>query len=424
MKKIFTAASVAVLSLAVVFSLQSCLKDSCKSTYKIYFPIYKKLTDVRADMKSQAPTPLEKTGKIYVYGNYIFLNEVQKGIHVIDNSNPSSPKNISFINIPGNVDIAVKGNTLYADCFSDIAVFDISNPANVVAKKFMNNVIRENGSFWGNRTDPDSVNILVGYQEKDTVVECDTYNSWYNCTNCVRYTTGGVMFLASSPSAASAPATPGVGGSMARFTIVDDYLYAVSSFKLYSIDITATENPVLANTKQMSGGIETIYPFKDKLFIGSVSGMFIYDLSSPSDPALQGQFSHVRSCDPVITDGQKAYVTLRSGNTCQGFTNQLEVLDVTTLSNPTLLKTYPMTNPHGLSKDDNLLFICDGSDGLKIYDASLASFKMVKSFSNFETYDVIALNGLAIVVAKDGLYQYDYRNQSDIKLLSRTSIKN
>ena len=29
-----------------------------------------------------------------------------------------------------------------------------------------------------------------------------------------------------------------------------------------------------------------------------------------------------------------------------------------------------MTNPHGLTKDNNLLFICDGKDGLKMYDAA------------------------------------------------------
>jgi hypothetical protein len=72
--------------------------------------------------------------------------------------------------------------------------------------------------------------------------------------------------------------------------------------------------------------------------------------------------------------------------------------------------------------DNDLLFLCDGKDGLKIYDPTVASFKMVKSFGNFETYDVIALNGTAIVIAKDGLYQYDYSDRSDIKYLSKLGI--
>ena len=63
-----------------------------------------------------------------------------------------------------------------------------------------------------------------------------------------------------------------------------------------------------------------------------------------------------------------------------------------------------------------------GKDGLKIYEPNLSNFKLVKTISNFETYDVITLNGVAIVVAKDGLYQYDYNNASDIKFLSKLSI--
>jgi hypothetical protein len=420
MKKILTSASLAILCFSFVFSLQSCLKDSCKSTYKLYFPIYKPLTEVRAEMKSQSPQPLKNTGKIYVYGNYIFLNEIDKGIHVIDNNNPAAPKTISFINIPGNVDLAVKGNYLYADCYSDVVVFDISNPTNVVAKKFMDNVIPENGYYWGTSTNIDSVSILVGYQEKDTVVDCNTYNRWNYCGGCMFQTAGGDVFLA---SAASAGPTKGVGGSMARFSIINDYLYAVSSNKLYSLNITAADNPVVANTKELSFGIETIYPFKDKLFIGSNSGMFIYDISNPSNPIAQGQFTHVRSCDPVITDGENAYITLRSIGDCQGITNQLEVVDVKNLNNPVLLKTYQMTSPYGLSKDNNLLFICDGKDGLKIYDASNpTSIQLVKTIGNLETFDVITLDQRAIVVAKDGLYQYDYSNPASINFLSKISI--
>jgi hypothetical protein len=170
-------------------------------------------------------------------------------------------------------------------------------------------------------------------------------------------------------------------------------------------------------------GIETIYPFRDKLFIGSTSGMFIYDITNPSNPAAMGQFSHVRSCDPVIADDDYAFVTLRSGTTCQGFNNQLDILDIKYLSSPTLLKTYQMTNPHGLSKDGNLLFICDGKDGLKIYDCTnLNDLQLVKRFKELNTYDVIAMNGIAILVAEDGLYQFDYTNKNNIRMISRIAI--
>jgi hypothetical protein len=172
-----------------------------------------------------------------------------------------------------------------------------------------------------------------------------------------------------------------------------------------------------------SWSVETIFPFRDKLFIGSQNGMFIYNINNPDKPVSIGQFSHVQSCDPVIADDNFAYVTLRSGSACQGFSNQLEILQLNNITDPKLVKVYPFTNPHGLSKDGNLLFICDGSDGLKIYNAAdVNNLKLIKQISGIETYDVIAYNHIALVVANDGLYQYDYADVNNIHLISKTGI--
>jgi hypothetical protein len=133
----------------------------------------------------------------------------------------------------------------------------------------------------------------------------------------------------------------------------------------------------------------------------------------------------VQSCDPVIADDDHAYVTLRSGTMCNGNINQLEVLDIANLQQPSLVKVYPMTHPHGLSKDGNLLFICDGTDGLKIYDATTPyDLQLLKTISGLETYDVIAYNGLALVVAKDGLYQFDYADRNNIRQISKFTLSN
>jgi hypothetical protein len=82
-----------------------------------------------------------------------------------------------------------------------------------------------------------------------------------------------------------------------------------------------------------------------------------------------------------------------------------------------------MTSPHGLAKDGNKLFICDGKDGLKLYDAaSPTDVKLVKKIGGIETFDVIALNGKAIVVATDGLYQFDYSG-NNLTQISKISIQ-
>lgn len=400
--------------------LQGCLKDTYRETFRMYIPVYKTLTQARADMKSGPAQPLKNTGKLNVFGNYIFLNEVNEGIHVIDNTNPSAPKNIAFINIPNNMDLAVKGRYLYADSYSDVVVFDISQPASVKPVAFMDNVIKDKNRYWnGSQTNPDSINVIVGYIEKDTTITNREYIGWANCRNCLFAS----FDSRSAGSVASAPQT-GVGGSMSRFTIVNEFLYAVSNSQLYAINIAAGGAPQLASSKNMGWNIETIYPFKDRLFIGSRTGMFIYSLANPAQPAQLSQFTHATSCDPVIADDNYAYVTLRSGTLCNSTINQLDVLDVSNLSAPKLKTTVQMTNPHGLAKDGNKLFICDGKSGLKLYDASTPTApQLVRQVPGIETFDVIAFDGRAIVVAKDGLYQYAYGSDNRLTQLSKISIE-
>ena len=76
--------------------------------------------------------------------------------------------------------------------------------------------------------------------------------------------------------------------------------------------------------------------------------MQIFDNSNPSEPIHLSTFAHARVCDPVVVNDDYAFVTLRSGDRCSGFVNQLDVVDIKDLENPKLVKSYPMDNPHGL----------------------------------------------------------------------------
>lgn len=419
-----------LLLLTVLMALQGCIKDRCTQTYSYFSPVYKTTEAVRANIKSNEPKTLERTGKLYVRENYIFLNEVDKGIHIINNANPANPVNVAFIDIPGNMDMAVKGNTLYADAYTDLMTIDITDPLNAKLKSVTENAFpyrQYYGAFYA-----DTSMVIVDWVKRDTTVDMDCGNGGFfgidlNKEEAFMYNDVASYYsLASSSQSYSSAASVspfGVGGSMARFAIVENYLYAVTLSNLNVFSIATPQQPSFNKTTQIGMNIETIYPFKNKLFIGSSNGMFIYDISNGGNPEKQGSFSHVASCDPVIADDDYAYVTLRSGNSCNGFTNQMEVLDVTDVNNPSLVKTYPMTNPHGLSKDGNLLFICDGADGLKIYNAAnVNDIKLIKTVSGFTAFDVIAMNGVALVVSTDGLHQYSYANLNDVQLLSKIQI--
>jgi hypothetical protein len=114
----------------IIFS--SLLLFSCDpdrgfiNTHRIYVPVYATLADVHQyAVEPQKPTV--QAGKIYAYGNYIFQNDLYTGIHIIDNRDQRAEK-IAFLNIPLNTDIAIKGNYLYANNYTDLLVFDITDP--------------------------------------------------------------------------------------------------------------------------------------------------------------------------------------------------------------------------------------------------------------------------------------------------------
>jgi hypothetical protein len=423
MKKIKTLRSFLIIIALLPVAFSACLKDKCSSkySYTYFVPVYHTKADVRANIKSNAPREIGTTGTFYIYGNYIFLNELDKGVHVIDNTNPLQPRNVAFIDIPGNRELAVKGNILYADLYTDLVAIDISNPSSISVKKILDFVFPER--TYVNGFSPDQSKIIVDWRRVDTVIS-------QSCENRVFPLRSGDVFLASAggptasaASGASASTPVGMGGSMARFTIVNDYMYAVDRHTLKSVSISNPANPTLANDTYAGFDIETVYPFKNKLFLGSMGGLFIYDISNPASPLKQGTFQHARACDPVIADDNYAFITLRAGNTCGPAADELLVVNVTDLNSPSLVKNYPMTRPAGLSKDANVLFICDGTAGLKAYDASnVNNLQLLNTVVGIEPTDVISFNNRAYVVAKEGLYQYDYTDIHNIRLLSKITV--
>ena len=90
---------------------------------------------------------------------------------------------------------------------------------------------------------------------------------------------------ADSTSAAATTAT-GKGGSLARFTIVGNYLYLADVTTLKVFDITNPQSATQKGSINMNFGVETIFPYKDKLFIGSIDGMYIYSITNPAQPVL------------------------------------------------------------------------------------------------------------------------------------------
>ncbi len=501
--------------------------------------------ELKRPITSGSTQPLKETGKIYIKDHLIFLNEFGKGIHVINNRNPYKPEIIAFLNIPGNVDIAIRDNILYADSYTDLVVIDIRDPKNIKEIKRIKNIFpdiplpssfmealdpepvwRGGGCFTvgtmvltagGPRrieevnpgTEVYSYNLsdrewtfsrvskqgayryqgdIITIQMNSDKIEATGNHPFYVLSgdklasrplpaevrkeeqetalpgrwveardlktgDVLKSINGGELIITSLLSrnektevyhlvvegyhnytvgqtgllvhnqgqkeAAAAPST-GTGGSLARFTIVGDYLYTLSGSAMQLFDIKDPADPSVWNMIHIGWDIETIFPHGDKLFIGGQTGMYIYDNRNPAKPVLISRFAHITSCDPVVVQGNYAYVTLRGGTNCGGREDLLEIIDISDIKNPELAASYPMDGPYGLGIDGGILFICDGEGGLKLFDVSnVHQLRLIDVIEDIFPFDVILNSKRAVVVEKYGLNQYDYQVPENVELISR-----
>ncbi|HYX34670.1 MAG TPA: hypothetical protein VE954_16350 [Oligoflexus sp.] len=210
----------------------------------------------------------------------------------------------------------------------------------------------------------------------------------------------------------------GKGGSTARFAIVEDRLYTLAGSQLITFSLEKPEEPVALNQMQVAWDVETMFPYDRSLYLGASTGMYIYDLNDPDVPTLLGQHTHQRACDPVVVQGNNAFVTLKAGNRCGGSENVLEVVDVSERERPRRISKVPMFAPTGLAIDGQQLFVCDGAAGLKVFDvADPLDLKLTDTLLGQNCNDLIPHQGLLIATTDSGIWQY--RNeQGRLELLS------
>lgn len=414
----------AFLLLCLPLLLASCQDQRVQTvTWTEFEPVYMSEHEFLNSVALEGSRDLENPGKIYFYDGYLFVNEVNKGIHIIDNRQPSNPLNVGFITIPANKDLAVKGEFLYADSQKDLLVFDISdlqNPEMINRIEDVFNTSSQRPPGFTTQAVDDSRGLVVGWKEvtREDICEddCRSHPQWGS-----RVTLEGT-FAAFDGAGNRSGDSGGTGGSMARFAINGDYLYAVDHTDLITFDIQS-DNAAKLNQISVGWAIETIFPYQNNLFIGSESAMYIYQLQNPTAPQQLSVYWHATACDPVVVEGDYAFVTLRASERCPQGINRLEVVDVADLANPQKVNFYEMINPHGLGIDDGNLFVSEGEHGLKIMDASdPTNIKMLRHITDIKTYDVIPYNGVLMVTGDSGIVQYDYSNINDLKHLSTIPV--
>lgn len=426
----------ALSALCVMISMQSCVRDNCKNqeiTYMAYTPVYMSQSELEGAVQVDAPRDLVNPGKIYTYQDYLIINELGQGVHIIDNSNPAAPQNLAFLVTPGSYDMAISCGKLYLDSSTDLVVFDFQNPVRPVVLSRVPNTFPHKTTFNGFVADP-SLGKVIAWEKEVITEEYDcaatlpvgvTQNPWGGTAD------EAVAFNSQSTASRTAsPSQSGVAGSLARFATVGDYFYVITdqSLQVYSLQDCSQPNRIQEVFLDLWGGAaETIFPKDDRLYIGSTSGMFMYDIGSdPASPNFLGSIQHATACDPVVAEGNYAYVTLRSTGAegpCPGFNNQLDVINIEDPTFPFVESIIPMTGPQGLGVVGNRLFVCDGTSGMRVMDISAPTdAREVARFTQMQATDVIALADKLIMIGDDGLVQYSYDAGLNMQLLSTIPV--
>jgi hypothetical protein len=416
-----------IIPIIGLFFLIPIIFFSCEETtyreYKGNAPVYISYADLRISVKAEQNVDLKNPGKIYFKDNYIFIIEELKGIHVFDNNNPAAPVKKTFIKVPGVVDMVISGNILYADSFVDLVILDVQDVKNIREVGRIKDILPYtvppvDNTFPKGNVDKEK-GLVVSWELK-TIKE-RVYNNpiaYPIFTTSMNKLDGS--FFSSSSSGVSSGGT-GIGGSMARFGLKDKVLYLLGGNTLKLFDITVKTTPAKLFDINAGNGIETMFITGNNMFLGTTTGMIIYDITNPQTLIRKSTYNHLRSCDPVVVDDTLAYITLRSGTNCGGIVNCLDVVNIKNIVQPTLVRSYPMTNPYGLGKDGDLLFICDGNAGLKVYDASdpkTISNRLIYTYPNIKAFDVIPIGNILVLIGDEGLFQYNYSNVQNITLMS------
>jgi hypothetical protein len=245
----------------------------------------------------------------------------------------------------------------------------------------------------------------------------------------------GLVFLLTACAQSDASFAPesigsstGQGGSLARFTVVGDYLYTLESNRLswFAVNGGAPESK---GSVTLPEGKETIFPLGNLLFVGATDGLSIFSIGANGQPEEQGSIMHFAACDPVVANATHAYVTLRIDGCAGLFNNRpaenvLNVYDVTNIESPNPIASYTMQSPRGLGLAGDVLFLCEGEYGLKVFDVSdPLDIQLLSHLTDIHANDVIALPGQLLVIGPDNLSQFDYSDPEQLVLLSELRIK-
>ncbi len=215
----------------------------------------------------------------------------------------------------------------------------------------------------------------------------------------------------------------GKNGSLTRFAIKDNFMYAIDNNYVRVFDISNNDNPIQVSSTEVAYGLETIFIYADYIYLGATDGVYVLNIANPNHPAALPKIEHHISCDPVVVQNDYAYSTQRVTATGCGHVWQnsaLAVYDVSQPNNATLVEEINMVEPYGLAVEGNWLYVCDpGRGGVVVYDISNPSNPVQKTVTHVnEPRDIITIYPYMIIATDTKFELYNYADPLNMYLIS------
>jgi hypothetical protein len=271
-------------------------------------------------------------------GTELFMMDGQNGLFILNVSFPVTPKAMSTYDSPGNArNVFVSGNFAYvADEGSGLRVVNITDPNN----------IKNEGTY-------------------DTTG--NSFGVWVS---------DGYAYVADALSGlqiinVSNPAVPKLYGTYdspvsARDVMVcHKWAYvADGTGGLQIVNVTKPNSPVRIGGYDSGGNSQGVWVSGDVAYIADgVDGLVAVNIQKPAAPVWLGFYDTDTEAVDVQVDGDIAYVADRGGG--------LVILNVSNPKSMTLIKVFATTSSaQGVFVHGNLVYVADDNDGLRIINVT------------------------------------------------------
>lgn len=230
----------------------------------------------------------------------------------------------------------------------------------------------------------------------------------------------GIIFGCSDDSSDFSPELSGVGqgGSLTRFTIVNNQLLVLDGQSIIQYNIKEGGEFEFRHEVAIEPGMETIHANGEYILVGSNSAVYFLKFNSFGTLGLVSSYEHITSCDPVVASNGIAYSTLRSTGCRFNGAEVLDVIDFSDIENPKLIKSYTTHSPYGLALNEQYLFVCEYG-GITMYDRSDSEALEKVDFLEVEGHtpiDLILRGNNMVVRTMDGVLNVGFTAEGKMEV--------